>query len=222
MMPRLLFGVAALLYCIAGASARVPVRPARSNYKILLANALNDSAGHAEALSRSDYFVAGPADSQLFVRRVTTAARQQLPMLLVPGGSPPSEVIFDLPVPAYSLAEDLARMGLDVFLMDPRGWGRSTAAAASGETPGDSKQVTADIQCVVDDIRRVTNQSRIVHLMRTPAPTDSPRRRACSTAGINRSPRLIKTTGVTRELRKFTAVSRWRVTRLQTHALRRA
>ncbi|PYL81848.1 MAG: hypothetical protein DMF21_03575 [Verrucomicrobia bacterium] len=121
-----------------------------------------ESPAHAEALTRSDYFVTGESSSRLFVRHVTFGSNQQLPILLVPGGSPPSEVLFDLPVAGYSLADDLARMGLDVFLMNPRGWGKSTPAPNSAEAVGDSKQVTADIGSVVGDILRNTGQARLV------------------------------------------------------------
>jgi pimeloyl-ACP methyl ester carboxylesterase len=116
----------------------------------------------AEALSRNDYFVTGALGSQLFVRHITFGSNHHLPILLVPGGGPPSEVIFDLPVPGYSLAEDMARMGLDVFLMNPRGWGKSIAGPNSAEAVGDSKQVTADIESVVEDILRSTGQARLV------------------------------------------------------------
>ena len=121
-----------------------------------------ESPARAEALTRSDYFVTGESSSRLFVRHVTFGSNQQLPILLVPGGSPPSEVLFDLPVAGYSLADDLARMGLDVFLMNPRGWGKSTPAPNSAEAVGDSKQVTADIGSVVGDILRNTGQARLV------------------------------------------------------------
>jgi pimeloyl-ACP methyl ester carboxylesterase len=121
-----------------------------------------EAPAHTNALSRSDYFVPGESGGQLFVRRVTTGSIRSLPILLVPGGGPPSEVLFDLPVPGYSLAEDLARMGLDVFLMNPRGWGKSTGVPSSGDALGDSKQVTADIAAVVDDILRTTAVSRVM------------------------------------------------------------
>jgi hypothetical protein len=65
-------------------------------------------------------------------------------------------------VAGYSLAEDLARMGLDVFLMNPRGWGKSTATPNSLEAVGDSKQVTTDVEAVVNDTLRSTNRPRLV------------------------------------------------------------
>jgi pimeloyl-ACP methyl ester carboxylesterase len=123
---------------------------------------LKQEPARAEALTRSDYFVTGESGSQLFVRDVTFGANQHLPILLVAGGGPPSEVLFDLPVASYSLAEDFARMGLDVFLMNPRGWGKSTPAPNTAEAVGDSKQVTTDIEAVVDDILRRTGQPRLI------------------------------------------------------------
>jgi pimeloyl-ACP methyl ester carboxylesterase/quercetin dioxygenase-like cupin family protein len=115
-----------------------------------------------DALSRTDYFVAGESGARLFVRHVAGPSVRRTPILLVHGGSPGSEVIFDLPVPGYSLAEDFAAMGLDTFLMDARGWGRSTPARDSSEPPGTSKAVVADIAAVVDDILRATGHSKLL------------------------------------------------------------
>jgi pimeloyl-ACP methyl ester carboxylesterase len=114
------------------------------------------------ALSRSDYFVSREPGIRLFVRHVAAGSTQGMPILLIHGGSPASEVIFDLPIPGYSLAEDLARMGLDVFLMNARGWGQSTASAATSEPPGSSDEVVADIGTVVDDVLRITGSPRLL------------------------------------------------------------
>jgi len=81
---------------------------------------LKETPQTTDALLRSDFFVAGEPGVRLFVRHVAAGTGQKMPILLVHGGGPPSEVVFDLPVPGYSLAEDLARMGLDVFLTDAR------------------------------------------------------------------------------------------------------
>lgn len=114
------------------------------------------------ALTRTDYFVEREPDVRLFVRHVATPAARGLPIVLVHGGSPGSEVIFDLPVPGYSLAEDLARRGLDVFLMDARGWGPSSAADSGADLPGSSAAVIADISTVVDDVLRTTRSPRLL------------------------------------------------------------
>jgi pimeloyl-ACP methyl ester carboxylesterase len=123
---------------------------------------LKGSSFRPGSLSRSDYFVSGDSGARLFVRHVASGAPQRMPILLVHGGSPGSEVLFDLPVRGYSLAEDFAAMGLDTFLMNARGWGQSTAAADASEPPGSSRQVVADIAAVVDDIRRATGHSKLL------------------------------------------------------------
>src|SRR6266567_2256174 len=174
-----------------------------------------ESPARAEALTRSDYFVTGESSSRLFVRHVTFGSNQQLPTLLVPGGSPPSEVLFDLPVAGYSLADDLARMGLDVFLMNPRGWGKSTPAPNSAEAVGDSKQVTADIGSVVGDILRNTGQGSAGSVRACiwwPVGGDvrdsTPRQRCCAGA-IKQHVRCGCAVGITAKLRR--SKSSWHV-----------
>jgi pimeloyl-ACP methyl ester carboxylesterase len=123
---------------------------------------LKGSSFRPDAMSRSDYFVPGESGARLFVRHVASGAAQRTPVLLIHGGSPASEVIFDLPVPGYSLAEDLAAMGLDAFLMNARGWGRSSPSRDSSEPAGSSRDVVADIAAVVDDVLRTTGHSRLL------------------------------------------------------------
>jgi pimeloyl-ACP methyl ester carboxylesterase len=123
---------------------------------------LKGSSFRSNAVSRSDYFVSGDSGARLFVRRVASGSPQRTPILLIHGGSPPSEVIFDLPVPGYSLAQDFAAMGLDAFLMNASGWGQSTHSRDTSEPPGSSKEVVADIAAVVDDVLRTTGHSQLL------------------------------------------------------------
>lgn len=66
---------------------------------------------------------------------------------------------FDVPVPGYSLAEDLARAGHATYLLDVRGWGRSTRPAAldappeANEPAVSSDEAVRDIAVVVAWIR---------------------------------------------------------------------
>lgn len=136
--------------------AQDPVKVAPKNYKVLVEN-VEKATAHSGELSRTDYFVSGAQNVRLFLRRVASGSTQGLPILLIHGGSPGSEVIFDLPVPGYSLAADLARMGLDVFLMDARGWGQSSPSTS--ESPGSSNEVVTDIGTVVDDVIRTFRES---------------------------------------------------------------
>jgi pimeloyl-ACP methyl ester carboxylesterase len=116
----------------------------------------------AGSVSRKDYFVAGDSGARLFVRNVTGEPTRRIPILLIHGGSPGSDVIFDLPVPGYSLAEDLAAIGLNTYLMNARGWGRSSALRESSEPLGSSREVVTDIAAVVNDILRSTGQPRLL------------------------------------------------------------
>jgi alpha-beta hydrolase superfamily lysophospholipase len=77
-------------------------------------------------IQRQDFFISGGA-GQLHVREVRlTETKSTRNVLLVHGGGPGGVPSFDLPVRDYSLAEDLARSGFLVFVMDVRGWGSST------------------------------------------------------------------------------------------------
>jgi pimeloyl-ACP methyl ester carboxylesterase len=138
--------------------AQQPVMVAPKNYNLL--ESVVKATAHSGELSRTDFFVSGAQNVRLFVRHVAFGPSRGAPILLIHGGSPGSEVIFDLPVPGYSLAEDLARMGLDVFLMDARGWGQSSPSTS--ESPGSCDEVVTDIGTVVDEVIRRTSISRVV------------------------------------------------------------
>ena len=73
---------------------------------------------------------------------------------------------FDLPVPDYSLAEDFAKRGFRVFVMDVRGWGSSTKPRAMDPPPENSaplvptKEAADDIATVVNWVVRRTHVCR--------------------------------------------------------------
>ena len=76
---------------------------------------------------RKDFYVSGDTGIRLFVRElVNPSLKQAKPILLIHGARVPGLASFDLLVSGGSLAEDLARRGLDVFVMDVRGYGAST------------------------------------------------------------------------------------------------
>ena len=95
-------------------------------------------------MTRTDAMVAGPPGIAIFLREVVgrSPAPNVAPLLLVhdtPAAGPAS---FDLGVPGGSLAADLADAGLRVYLMDARGYGRSSRAPRL-EQPAASRRPAA-------------------------------------------------------------------------------
>jgi pimeloyl-ACP methyl ester carboxylesterase len=123
----------------------------------------------AQTVARTDAMVAGPPGIAIFLREIVgrSPAANVAPLLLVhdtPAAGPAS---FDLGVPGGSLAADLADAGLRVYLMDARGYGRSSRAPrlASPPRPGvpltRASEVVEDIGAVVDWIRQRTRAPKV-------------------------------------------------------------
>jgi pimeloyl-ACP methyl ester carboxylesterase len=133
-------------------------------------------ACHAPATDRTATPSAGPAESGEVARRehtvtsdpgITVAFREVIApgreagvaVVLVHGAGVGGISAFDLPVPGYSLAEDLARAGHPAYAIDVRGWGRSTRPAVLDAPPEanppavSSGEAVRDIAAVVDWIR---------------------------------------------------------------------
>ena len=137
---------------------------------VLLAASLRLTTPGAETLVRTDHFVDGDAGIRLFVREVRASAPSgatRAPILLLHGARVPGVASFDLPVPGGSLAADLAAAGHPTFVMDARGYGRSTRPAAMSQPPEAnpplvrSVEVLRDIDAVVAWIARRTGSPRV-------------------------------------------------------------
>ena len=129
---------------------------------------LAGSAG-AQGVTRTDATVAGPPGIAIFVREVVgqSSAAGAAPLLLIhgtPAGGPAS---FDLGVPGGSRAADLAEAGLRVYVMDARGYGRSSRSQRfqSPPRPGvplsRAAEVVEDVAAVVDWIRQRTKAPKV-------------------------------------------------------------
>lgn len=109
------------------------------------------------AIRRHDFLVRGNPGIRLFVREVT-ASQSDLhkTVLLIHGARIPGVASFDLPVPGGSLAADLATRGFDVYIVDVRGYGRSTRPPEMDAPPSAhpplvrSKEAVRDLAAVVD------------------------------------------------------------------------
>jgi pimeloyl-ACP methyl ester carboxylesterase len=110
---------------------------------------------------RKDLFVASEPGVHIFVREVLPhdMGANSVPILLIHGGGPGGVVSFDLPVSGYSVAASLAQAGHPVYIMDVRGWGRSSRPEemekpASASSPlVCSEQAATDIGAVAAWIR---------------------------------------------------------------------
>jgi pimeloyl-ACP methyl ester carboxylesterase len=110
---------------------------------------------------RHDFFVPSDPGIHIFVREIiATGDRHRVPILLIHGARVPGLASFDLEVPGGSLAADLARRGFAVYVLDVRGYGRSTRPREMDEPPAlhaplvRSNDAAHDIGAVVDWIDR--------------------------------------------------------------------
>jgi pimeloyl-ACP methyl ester carboxylesterase len=104
-------------------------------------------AASAASLARVDVTVDSDPGIALAVRRIAlSTGATGVPVLLIHGAGAGGLAAFDMAVPGYSLAEDLARAGHPTYVVDLRGWGRSTRPAALDAPPdANPPAVTSDV-----------------------------------------------------------------------------
>ena len=118
----------------------------------VLAVALSVVATMAQAQTRQDWTVNGAPGIQLFVREVTPARRVDAlpPVVLLHGARVGATASFDLAVANGSLAADLAAAGLRVYMVDLRGYGRSTRPARMNEPPAPGAPMVRSSEAIED------------------------------------------------------------------------
>ncbi|MEO1145167.1 MAG: alpha/beta fold hydrolase [Cyanobacteria bacterium J06638_22] len=122
----------------------------------------------ATAISREDFFVESDPGIEIFVREVVTNVNSTgVPILLIHGGGPGGIASFDLDIPGYSLAADFAQAGHPVYVINVRGWERSTRPTVL-DAPADrnppavtSEEAVRDIDAVIEWIGDRTGQPQV-------------------------------------------------------------
>ena len=140
-------------------------RPSMYRFAVNIILALVAVSLAQAAVEREQFDVDSDPGVSLFVREVKARdAKPARPILLIHGARVPGVGSFDLDVPGGSLADDLAERGFTVYVMDIRGYGRSSRPTAMGE-PADknstlvrSDEAVRDIGAVVDWIRKHTGE----------------------------------------------------------------
>jgi len=122
-------------------------------------------------LESSDAMIPSGDDGiQLFVRNKHLAGRESSPdkiLLFVHGATYPAETAFDLPIEGVSMMDLIATRGYDVYLVDVRGYGRSTRPAEMSQPPEANKPIVStkvaahDLGAAVDYILRKRKVTRI-------------------------------------------------------------
>jgi len=122
---------------------------------------LTSHANAEVSVARQDFTIQEGSEVRLFVREVLSRqpVRQPPAILLIHGARVPGVPSFDLDVLGGSLAADLAARGMAAYVMDVRGYGRSTRPKEMEEPPSNraalvrSNEAVRDIGAVVDWIR---------------------------------------------------------------------
>jgi len=130
------------------------------------------SAGAEEPkLQTTDVMIpSGDAGVELFVRNKHVAGKESPPdkiLLFVHGATYPAENAFDLPIEGVSMMDLIAARGYDVYLVDVRGYGRSTRPEEMSQRPEANKPIVStrvaahDLGAAVDYILNKRKVSKI-------------------------------------------------------------
>ncbi|TRX59207.1 alpha/beta hydrolase [Fulvivirga sp. M361] len=76
---------------------------------------------------RTDHIIDAENDVRLHIREITpTDSKHHTPLVMIHGGGPGATASFDLPIKGSSFAQNLVDKGFKVYLVNIRGWERST------------------------------------------------------------------------------------------------
>jgi pimeloyl-ACP methyl ester carboxylesterase len=113
-----------------------------------------------ELVTESTMIPSDDAGIELYVRNKRPAGVTNFPaekiLLYVHGATYPSETAFDLPIEGASMMELIAARGYDVYLVDVRGYGRSTRPPEMSAPPAANKPIVS-MDVAVRDFGQAVN-----------------------------------------------------------------
>jgi pimeloyl-ACP methyl ester carboxylesterase len=139
----------------------------------LVASAFAGAAAQERSreLIKTDVMIpSGEPGIELFVRNKHPSGAETSPdkiLLFVHGATYPAETAFDLPIEGVSMMDLIAARGYDVYLVDVRGYGRSTRPAEMNQPPAANKPIVStevaahDLGVAVDYILQKRKVSKI-------------------------------------------------------------
>jgi len=121
-----------------------------------------NAQGAKPEIQASEYW-AQKGDVKLYIYRKRAAAKagdKQPVVFLVHGSSISSRPSFDLGLPGYSMMEDFAAHGFDVWTMDHENYGRSSRTNANSDITSGA----ADLKAAAEVVARETGQTKVHYL----------------------------------------------------------
>lgn len=120
---------------------------------------------------KDDYISSCLNNKQLFIREIKGLANNKAikpdPLLLIHGARVAGVGSFDLPVEGGSIAEEFAKDGIDVYLLDLSGYGRSSRPPEMSLPAQDSSPLVRtssaveDIACAISHITQLSSSKKI-------------------------------------------------------------
>jgi pimeloyl-ACP methyl ester carboxylesterase len=132
---------------------------------------MNAPATLPELVTESYLIPSGDAGIELYMRNKRPVAMTHFPadriLLYVHGATYPSETAFDLPIEGVSMMDLIAARGYDVYLVDIRGYGRSTRPPEMSAPPEANPPIVStdvavrDFGAAVDHVLKRRGVARI-------------------------------------------------------------
>lgn len=136
------------------------------SFVALIACQSSSSDKIGQEVKREDYLISTEYDTKIHIREVSPVqTTSQIPLIMVHGGGPGATSSFDLPVENGSLAETLANEGLKLFLINIRGWEKSTLPqydfSDTSLVVGSYQEAVADLESAVNWVLKKEGVSMI-------------------------------------------------------------